>query len=76
MAHRYAYDKAGKLAAVAFDGQQVGFSYDKSRLAQVAFPNAAAAYAYNAGGWLTAIATRLQETTLLSRQYGFDAVGN
>lgn len=75
--HVYAYDKNGRPTSLAFDGKTVDLTYDKTRLAQVAFPNGVTTdYSYNANSWLSGITSSGPQGTVLSRDYGFDAVGN
>lgn len=75
--HSYQHDKAGKLTGISFDGKTITLNYDKTRLKQMNYPNGVSNdYAYNAANWLTGITTTKAGTTLLSRGYNFDSVGN
>jgi len=59
------------------DGQTVNFSYDKTRLAQTAFPNGVTTdYTYEVNGWLNGINSVGPQGTVLTRDYGFDGIGN
>ena len=75
--HSYAYNKINRPISMAFDGKTVNFDYQWKRLVKAAFPgDVTTDYQYNANSWLAAIITRQGGTTLLTRQYGLDKVGN
>ncbi len=75
--HLYSYDKAGKLTQIKFDGQTVDLGYDKTHLKQTTLPGGITTdYSYNGAGWLEGIAATGPSGPVLTRNYGFDAVGN
>jgi len=75
--HRYEYDLAGRLTAIEFDGKTVALERDWNRLTAMTLPGGVSSeFGYNAAGWLTGIAASGPQGTVMSRDYGFDPVGN
>jgi RHS repeat-associated protein len=76
--HAYIYRKNDQLASITVDGKTFTFDYDKHRLSKLTFPNGVVSdYAFNPNSWLTGITTTGSGgTTILSRGYTHDSVGN
>jgi len=77
ISHAYSYLKNNRLDLISFDGQTIDFVQNKTRLAQVNYPNGVTTdYGYNVNGWLESISTVKGASTLFARDYSFDKVGN
>ncbi|WP_321532127.1 RHS repeat-associated core domain-containing protein [uncultured Desulfuromonas sp.] len=75
--HNYNHDLSGRITALSVDGQTTAFTYDKTRLTQISYPNGVTTdYTYNAADWLSGLTTSGPNGTLLTRQYAFDTTGN
>lgn len=75
--HSYAHDLSGRVTAMSVDGQTINLSYNKTRLAQINYPNGVTTnYSYNGNDWLSNLNTSGPNGTLLQRDYSFDGTGN